>query len=195
VVLGGDAAAVAALVARSAPSAGEVRVVCVDGPAGAGKTTLAEALVCELAPSVGWVPVVHGDEVYEGWPVVVGADDRVAAFAQLADRLDAWLIGPWSRGEPGSHPVWDWYAGACGPRRVVAPAPVVILEGVALASAPLRTRASVSIWVDTRGDRLGRVLARDGEQVRDEMLDWQRDERRWFELDSTRAGCTVRLTT
>ena len=194
-VLSADAAAVAALAMRSGPSVGSVRVVCVDGPAGAGKTTLAAALVDALQPLVGGIPVVHGDEVYEGWPVVAGADDRVAAFAELAGRLDAWLLEPWSRGEPGSHPVWDWYAGAWGPTRSVEPASVVILEGVALAAAPLRARASVAVWVETPADRLGRVLARDGEELRGQMLAWQRDERRWFEHNATRTGCTVRLTT
>ena len=193
--LSADTAAVAALVMRSGPSVGRVRVVCVDGPAGAGKTTLAAALVDELRPLVGDVPVVHGDEVYEGWSVVAGTDDRVAAFGQLAGRLQTWLLEPWSRGEPGSQPVWDWYAGAWGPTRSVAPAPVVILEGVALAAEPLRARATVAVWVDTPADRLGRVLARDGDELRDEMLAWQGDERRWFEHDATRAGCTIRLTT
>lgn len=193
--LSADTAAVAALVMRSDPSVGRVRVVCVDGPAGAGKTTLASALVDELRPLVGEVPVVHGDEIYEGWSVVAGEADRVAAFAQLAGRLDAWLLEPWAQDEPGSHPVWDWYAGAWGPARSVEPAPVVVLEGVALAAAPLRVRASVAVWVETPADRLGRVLARDGEELREQMLAWQRDERRWFERDATRAGCTVRLTT
>jgi hypothetical protein len=190
-----DAAALAARVLRSAPGLGPVRLVCVDGPAGAGKTTLASALAAELEPLVGPVPVVHGDDVYEGWPVVAGESDRVEAFPLLAARLDEWLLNPWGRGTTGEHPVWDWYAGAWGATRALPAAPVAILEGVGLGSATLRARAVLSVWVGTRADRLARVLDRDGAGLGEHMRAWQLDEQRWFDRDRTRAGCTARITT
>jgi uridine kinase len=177
----------------SEPSVGPVRLVCVDGPAGAGKTRLAAALAAALAPDYGEVPVVHGDDVYEGWEVVASAPDRADAFARLPVRLTGWLLDPWSAGAPGAHPVWDWYVGRWGSPRVVPAAPVVVLEGVGLAAAPLRSRAALSVWVDPGpGDLLDAVVARDGEPVRTPMADWQRDEAAWHRLDGTRAGCDVR---
>jgi uridine kinase len=190
-----DAAAVAARALRSAPALGPVRLLCVDGPAGAGKTTLAVALVAELEPLVGPVPVVHGDDVYEGWPVVAGTPDRVDAFPLLAERLEQRLLSPWRRGADGEHPVWDWYAGAWGPTRTLPARPVAILEGVGLGAAALRAHAVVSVWVATRADRLARVLERDGADLDEQMRGWQVDEQRWFERDGTRAGATVRITT
>jgi uridine kinase len=178
----------------AAPGVGQVRVVCVDGPAGSGKTTLAASLAAALGASFGPVPIVHGDEVYEGWPVVAGAADRVTAFRALADRVDTWLLSRWRQGEDGEHPRWDWHARTWGGSVVVPPAPVVILEGVALASRTLRTRAALSIWVEAEpASCLARVLERDGDAIREEMLAWQLDEALWHRLDETRAGVDVRV--
>lgn len=190
-----DAAALAARVLRTEPALGPVRLVCVDGPAGAGKTTFAAALSEALEPMVGSVPVVHGDDVYEGWPVVAAARDRVAAFGLLADRLDGWVLEPWRRGDDAHPPVWDWHSGRWAPARTLPAPRVAILEGVGLGSSALRASAVVSIWVGTGADRLARVLERDGAQLAEQMRAWQADEQIWFERDGTRAGCTVRITT
>ena len=188
-----------ARIAAAPAGGGPVRRVCVDGPAGSGKTTLARALADALSDPDGPgldVRVVHGDEVYEGWPVVAGAADRVAAFALLAQRLDAWLLTPWASGSTATQPVWDWHAGEWGEPVEVPAAGVVVLDGVGLASRSLRERAALSIWVEAaEAVRLDRVLARDGESLRAEMLGWQADEQRWFALDGTRRGCDVRVRT
>ena len=178
------------------PTVGPVHLVCVDGPAGAGKTTLADAMAAMLSQRLGPVPVVHGDELYEGWDVVVGASDRVAAFGLLPARIERWLLHPWAQGRAGVHPTWDWYAGAQGVDVAVPPARAVVLEGVGLAAAPLRRRAALSVWVDADAElRLERVLDRDGEALRPQMESWQHDEARWHELDGTRDGVDVRLAT
>jgi uridine kinase len=180
----------------SQPRVGEVRVVCVDGPAGSGKTTFAGRLAGALEEAFGEVPVVHGDEVYEGWPVVAAAPDRIAAFAMLAGRIDTWLFDRWQHGYDAEHPRWDWHADAWGDPVVVPAAPVVVLEGVGLGSQPLRTRAVLSVWVDCDPAlRLPRVLARDGDGLAAEMTSWQRDERVWHGLDATARGSDVTLIT
>ncbi len=193
----GTSGRVGALVARiagSSPSVGPVRLVCVDGPAGSGKTTLAGALAEALRPHLGDVPVVHADDLYEGWALVADAPDRVAAFALFAERIERWLLEPWSRGEPALHPVRDWYADAWGPSVAVPAAPVVVLEGVGTASRPLRARAVLSVWVDVDPVlAIERVVARDGEAMRGEIVSWQHDEARWHELDGTRAEADVRV--
>ena len=63
---------VVASVLAAPPTLGAGRLVCVDGPAGAGKTTLAAALDRAfrdaLRPSVpATVQTLHMDDVYEGW--------------------------------------------------------------------------------------------------------------------------------
>ena len=180
----------------ASPSVGDVRVVCVDGPAGSGKTTFAARLAATLEPSFGEVPVVHGDEVYEGWAVVAAAPDRIAAFAMLSGRIDTWLFDRWQHGYDAEHPRWDWYADAWGDPVVTPAAPAVILEGVGLGSRPLRSRAVLSVWMDCDPAlRLPRVLARDGDALLDPMTDWQRDERVWHLLDATAAECDAVVVT
>ncbi len=186
----------AARIADTSPTLGRVRLVCVDGPAGSGKTTLTARLADNLRSTGLVVGCVHGDEVYEGWPVVAGVPDRVDAFAALGDRLGSWLLDPWAAGLPARHRVWDWYADVWGEERSVPDAGIVILEGVALGSRTLRARAVLSVWVEADpAVRLGRVLARDGAALREEMLRWQVDEAAWHALDGTRAGADVRIAT
>ncbi len=58
--------AAAALVVQHAlsrpPTLGAGRLVCVDGPAGSGKTSLADAVARRTAAQV-----VHMDDLYGGW--------------------------------------------------------------------------------------------------------------------------------
>ena len=76
----------------------------------------------------------------------------------------------------------------------VAPQEVVVLEGVGMASRRLRAQAALSVWVDVDA-ALGieRVVQRDGEAMRGEIVRWQRDEARWHTLDGTREAADVRL--
>ena len=52
---------------------GPVRLVCIDGPAGSGKTTTAAALVASLQEHRRAVEVVHLDDLYEGWSGLEGS--------------------------------------------------------------------------------------------------------------------------
>ncbi len=76
----------ATLVADAEPRCGSTRLVCIDGPAGSGKTTLAEA----LSEVLDGAPVVHMDDLYEGWGQALGDP--------LAARVEAWLLVAWGLG-------------------------------------------------------------------------------------------------
>jgi uridine kinase len=105
------------------------------------------------------------------------------------------LFEPWRRGAVALQPVWSWPGGRWGEPVAVPASPVVILDGVGLASRRLRERAALTIWVEADSAvRLERVLARDGEALRAEMTTWQRDEHQWFALDATREACDVHVT-
>lgn len=152
---------------------GPVRLVAVDGPSGAGKTTFAG----HLARSLGGVPVVHTDDLLDGW------DDELTFWP----RLQRLVLDPLRRGEPADYPRYDWDRRCFGPGRVtVPPAPVVVLEGVTAARAALRPELSLSVFVTAPDDlRLRRALARDGVALRPYLERWRIVERAHFSADAT----------
>ena len=172
----------AARVLASEARCGRTRLVCIDGPAGSGKSTLAAA----VAQAVGAAPVVHMDDLYQGWDQPLGD--------QLAGRVDAWLLTPWAAGLAGNHPRYDWVRGRFGEWVQVPAAPVVILEGCASAAAGIRERASLVVWVEAPvALRLERGLERDGDALEGQWLSWQEREAAHFAVDDTRAAADVRV--
>jgi uridine kinase len=173
--------AVAQRAAAAAPRCGSTRLVCIDGPAGSGKTTLAAA----LATALGDAPVVHMDDLYEGWDQQLGP--------ALAERVDAWVLDPLRSGSAGRYRRFDWAAGRFAGDWVRVPAaPVVILEGCASASRQVRAWASLVIWVEAPEDvRLRRGLERDGEAMAAQWRAWQRHEAAHFAADGTRGAADL----
>ena len=164
----------------AAPRCGDVRVVCVDGPAGSGKSTMADA----VGGTLDGAPVVHLDDLYEGWHQPLGAP--------LAARLHAWLLDPWRVGLPGRHLRFDWLADRYVEWVEVPPAPVVILEGCGSASAQVRPWASLVVWVQApRELRLERGLARDVVALERRWRDWMASEAAHYAADGTRAAADV----
>ena len=150
-----------AAIARPA-TLGAGRLVCVDGPVGSGKTTLAAALRT-LRPGT---PVVHLDDLYDGWD----------GLPRLGGQLEA-LLRPLSRGAAGSYRRHDWATGTGAETVEVGPAPLLVLEGV---GSGLRSHAdltTVLAWVWAPADlRLARGLERDGAALAERWRQWMRDE-------------------
>ncbi len=62
-----DLSAIRSAVENSDARCGNTKIVSIDGPAGSGKTTLANELASELMNANRVMSVVHLDELYEGW--------------------------------------------------------------------------------------------------------------------------------
>jgi cytidylate kinase len=164
---------------RGAALVGMSRLVCIDGPAGSGKTTFARRLATELGASI-----VHMDDLYNGW---AGAFDPA-----LPQRMYAWLLTPWRHGMSGQHPVFDWSAGKYTQWRNVAATPEIIVEGVGAGREGLRVHATETIWVEADSSvRWTRLLERDGEHQRAHLEEFVGGEQQLFSADNTRANASM----
>ncbi|MGY1706477.1 uridine kinase [Geodermatophilus sp. SYSU D00697] len=175
-----DAAAVLAGRARAAaPRLGRTRLVCVDGPAGSGKTTLAGRLATRLD-----APVVHMDDLYAGWTMT-------GAFA----RLSAGVLRPLAAGRPGAYHRFDWAAGRFEASATpLPPTDVLVVEGCGSCPRAADPWAVLRIWVEAPPEvRLRRGLARDGAAFEPEWRRWQRTEAAFFTAEGTRERADVRV--
>lgn len=127
------------------------RLLCIDGPAGSGKTTLAAAVVAALPPELS-VHVVHLDDVYPGW----------TGLAEGVDRVRRLLVEPLARGEAGGYRRYDWVAGREAGWHEVTPVDLLVLEGVGAGSADCAVNITTLVWLEAPRDvRLARGLERD----------------------------------
>lgn len=155
---------VLAVLASRPPSLGNTRLLCIDGPAGSGKTTLARA-VRRRAP--GSCRVVHLDDLYPGWDGLGAVDHLLPPFLEAV-----------AEGGTARYRSWDWHADAPGPVRTVPRVDLLVLEGVGAGGLGWATTTTVTVWVDgpDATARRSRVVARDGESVRAPIATWQQAE-------------------
>jgi uridine kinase len=146
--------------------------VAIDGPAGAGKTTLA-AQIAALAPDAA---VVHMDDLYEGWHGLPEVGHQLAGLLRpLAERL------------PGSYRRYDWEAGRFAETVTVEPTDLLVLEGVGSGCRMHDDLIGVLVWVEAPYDqRMRRGIARDGEAFAPHWQAWADAEELLFARHHTR---------
>jgi uridine kinase len=144
-----------AIRAAEAPRGVATRIVAIDGPGGAGKSSLARLLSRSLH-----APVVHTDDFaswdnpLDWWPVLIETVLEPLAAGRAASYT------PTSWGGPEKEPV------------VIDPTEVVLVEGVSASRESFRPYLAYSIWIETpRELRLARGLERDGPGA---LADWER---------------------
>jgi uridine kinase len=161
------------------PRLGRTRLVCIDGPAGSGKTTLGDRLAAVLGPGTA---VVHMDDLYAGWTLT-------GAFPRLA----AGVLGPLAAGRAGGYHRYDWTAERFDAAPTPVPVPeVLVVEGCGSCPRAVDPWAVLRIWVEApRPLRLARGLARDGTDLAAHWLRWQATEAAAFAAEDTRARADV----
>jgi uridine kinase len=162
------------------PRLGPTRLVCIDGPAGSGKTTFAG----RLAAALGDAAVVHLEDLYAGW-TLTGAVARLCAGVLL----------PVAEGRAGAFHRYDWHAGRFLPDPVaVPPTPVLVVEGCGSGPRALDPWTTLRIWVEAPPAlREARGLARDGAETAPQWRRWQRTEAAEFAAQDTRARADLRV--
>ena len=155
---------------------GAGRLVCVDGPAGSGKTTLG----AELARRTG-AQLVNGDDLMSGWR---GLDAVGRQLTGVGEAL--------AEGRTGSYEHYDWELGRYTRTVEVPPAPWLVVEGVGSGTAALAAYTTVLVWVEVDDDlRMARGLERDGEQLRERWRQFMLDEEELFVRDRIRERADV----
>ena len=157
-------------------------LIAIDGVAGSGKTTLALKLATDLTDSY----VVHMDDLYDGW--------NNPLSQKLTARVISQLLNPISKQMSVSYQVFNWKLNRFTDFKSVPQSKYLILEGVGAAQREFRPYMNKIIWIEC-DPNLGynRVIARDGDQVKQEMLKFLIDQNNHFltELSKNAADYTL----
>jgi uridine kinase len=163
------------------PTLGDARLVCVDGGAGSGKSTLGRA-VGDAATGLGSVTVVHTDDLLDGWGGLKEAGVSVREH----------VLAPVRAGRPGRYRRYDWHAGRFTEKVTVHPPDLLVLEGVGSWRASYASWVTTLVWVDAPVDlRLARGIARDGERLRPEWERWLPAEEALFRQERTHEHAAI----
>lgn len=152
----------------------------IDGQSGAGKTSLADALVARW-PLRGRVQLVALDQIYPGW-------DGLAAGVETAREL---ILVPHARGVVGVWERWDWDASSYAEAHPVDPSLPLIVEGSGILTGATASLGDVRVWLDAPApSRQRRALLRDGETYRPHWDRWALQEEQHLLRDDPRSHAT-----
>lgn len=134
--------------------------VIIDGPSGAGKTTLAQMLSQQWGE--GRASVFHLDDVYPGW----GGLAEGAAVAQT-------LLLQRAAGKPAHWQRYDWLTAQHAEWNMLDPFRPLIVEGCGSLTAAITNASQVRLWVGAPDDlRKQRALGRGGEDYDAHWSQW-----------------------
>ncbi len=161
-------------------------IIAIDGPAGAGKTTLAHEIFLALSTSAS-VQVIHMDDLYDGWDNALSGD---------LTKVLSYLVEQHLGKTPAKLQRYNWSAAAFGDSEALPVADLLILEGVGSADKDIQGHLAALIWMEIDPqDGLKRVINRDGADVAEQMEKWLTTQEKHFLQHSTREKADFILTT
>ena len=161
-------------------------IIAIDGPAGAGKTTLAHDITLALAQRYS-ITEIHMDDLYDGW-------DN-ALTPQLSDVL-AHIVSAHKSSKPISISTYNWHESAFNPATEIEKSELLILEGVGSGQMAIRDSLAALIWINIEDSQgLARVLERDGDAIENQMRKWLSTQEQHFRSEDTQNAADFVLTT
>jgi uridine kinase len=160
-------------------------IIAIDGPAGAGKTTLAEHLVAALSLKYKCT-TIHMDNLYHGWSTPFDS--------HFTDALIG-LTESHRAGTPLSLSKYDWRNGRYLEAEKIPASNLLILEGVASTHHLIRASITAAIWIEIEPKiGLERVLSRDGQSISQEMDQWLELQEQHFAAEESEKGADFVLS-
>jgi hypothetical protein len=162
-----------------------IRIVCIDGRSGSGKSVLAARLSARLG-----APIIEIDD-FVSWD----------CFAGWWPRFDSQVLTPLLSGQDAIFQArnWaDWYGSSLGEWKTQSWGPTIILEGVTCTRRATIGRLVYAAWVDAPAElRLARGMARDSHFAGKEQLwdRWMAEEDSFFAADATRDRADIVIDT
>jgi len=161
-------------------------VIAIDGPAGAGKTTLAQNLALACASSLSNT-VIHMDDLYDGWDNALN-EDFSSVLANIVSQHKSSKNISFSR--------YDWHEQKFAEPHELPHSELLILEGVGSGQSAIRSALSALIWIDISApEGLARVISRDGDSIRNQMEKWLTLQEQHFRTEGTQNASDFVLTT
>ena len=150
------------------------QIIAIDGPAGSGKTTLANQLTADIAD----VEIIHVDDLYQGW--------SDAFSARLTASVISQILLPISQKMDFNYEIYDWRSNKFHKSKLVPKDKIYILDGVGAGQSQFRPYLSKIIWLNISDEiGLSRVLQRDGAEILSPMQQFQKAQKLHFASDLT----------
>jgi uridine kinase len=113
--------------------------ILIDGRAGSGKSTFAEALQQQLFRDGESAPrVIHMDNIFEGWEGLALGSDYMVRF----------ILQPLARQETASWQDWSWVKNQRSSWREFSGGTPLIVEGCGSLTERSKEHADISIWLE-----------------------------------------------
>ena len=114
-------------------------IILIDGRAGSGKSTVADALQQQLFRDGESAPrVIHMDNIFEGWEGLSLGSDYLVRF----------ILNPLAKQETASWQDWSWVKNQRSSWREFSGGTPLIVEGCGSLSERSKEHADVSIWLE-----------------------------------------------
>ena len=114
-------------------------IILIDGRAGSGKSTFAEALQQQLFRDGESAPrVIHMDNIFEGWDGLALGSDYMVRF----------ILQPLARRETASWQDWSWVKNQRSSWREFSGGTPLIIEGCGSLTERSKEHADISIWLE-----------------------------------------------